>query len=130
MIPERAASPPCVEDQAETFSLLVHSSPLLIVDEQAEDVSAGRRVELTNDGPQVVAHLLHLGIVPVRVPGPEKSSQSVSSPTGDDMHVQMRDTLADSIVDGHKGTIRCCGHLDGTGQELHMAEKGLNKVFG
>jgi len=42
-------------------------------------------------------------LIPVSVPRPEKALQTISFAPGDDVHVEMRNTLTDPIIDGHEG---------------------------
>ena len=54
---------------------------------------------------------------------PEKAAQTVAFAARHDVDVQMRDGLADPIVDGDEGSVGFHRRLDGAGKELHRLEK-------
>jgi len=55
--------------------------------------------------------------------GPEEAAQAVLFPTGNDMHVQVGDTLADSIIDRDKRAFGLHAMLDRASQHLGITEK-------
>jgi hypothetical protein len=57
-------------------------------------------------GDDLISDCVCVGLVGVRVPRPEESPQTVSSTSRHDMNVEVRDALADLVVDGDKGS-RC-----------------------
>ena len=62
-------------------------------------------------------HMLFAG---VRLARPEEAPQSVFLAARDKVHVQMRNALADLIVDGDERSLRLHRLLDGARQQLHV----------
>src|SRR4051794_14449729 len=56
--------------------------------------------------PQPVARLVGVRIVTVGVARPEETAQPVFAPSRDDVHVQVRNALADPVVDRDEGAFR------------------------
>src|SRR5262249_47976587 len=65
----------------------------------------------------------HLFCVLIFLPRPEKPSQSILFPPRDDVHVQVWNALADTVVHRHEGAL--CAHrfLDGGTERGGMAEQ-------
>ena len=57
---------------------------------------------------------------------PKETFQAVFLAAWNDMHMQMRHTLTDTIIDGDKGSFRCHGDLHGLRQRLRVAKKVTN----
>jgi hypothetical protein len=69
-------------------------------------------------------HQLGIFLALVRMPGPEKAFQPVLPAAWHCMHVEMRNTLTDPVIDRHKCSFRLHGGLNRAGQELGGFEKG------
>ena len=56
-------------------------------------------------------------VVDVSIPlsGPEEASEAVPAPSRDDVDVEVRNALANAVVDGDKGAVRVQAQLDGSG---------------
>ena len=56
-------------------------------------------------------------MVDVSIPlsGPEEASEAVPAPSRDDVDVEVRNALANAVVDGDKGAVRVQAQLDGSG---------------
>ena len=59
----------------------------------------------------------------VSAPGPEKALQTISLAPGDDVHVEVGNTLAHTIIDGHEGAFRLHPLRDGPGEQPDAFEK-------
>ena len=65
-------------------------------------------------------------VVPIRLPGPEKAPEAIPAPPGNHMHMEVRDALADAIVDGDEGAVRVQAQFDRAGQSLDVREQGTD----
>ncbi len=65
-------------------------------------------------------------VVPIRLPGPEKASEAIPAPPGNHMHVEVRDALADAVVDGDERAVRVQSRFDRAGQRLDVREQGTD----
>ena len=61
-------------------------------------------------------------VVLVSAPRPEKALQAISLAPRDDVHVEMRNTLAYTIIDGHERAFRFHPLHDGLGKEPDIAK--------
>ena len=72
-----------------------------------------------------IGGLSHLGWVAVGPAGPEEAFHAVFSAPRNDMDVQMRDALADFVVDRDKGTLGAETGFNGPGDQLRVREQRL-----
>src|SRR5580704_10937908 len=66
---------------------------------------------------------LHLCFFRMRLPGPEETTQSVFLAPRNNVHVEMRNALADAIVDRDKAALSLHALLDGACEQLHVREE-------
>ncbi len=66
----------------------------------------------------------------VGAPRPEEPLQAIPFAPRHDVHVKMRNTLADAIVDGHEGAFRLHALEDGLGEQPDVGEEGADKRVG
>jgi hypothetical protein len=71
-------------------------------------------------------------LILIWLPFPDEPSgeQSVLLPARDDMRMQVGHALADTIVDGDKGSVGLHAALDGASQELDSGEKRSDEYCG
>jgi len=69
-----------------------------------------------------------LSSVLIRTAGPKESLESVLAAARHDMHVKVRDALADAIVDGDETAVGLKRGLHRLGQEAGSGEKGRNTI--
>ena len=62
--------------------------------------------------------LSHREVIVIRLAGPEEAFQAVPMTAWNDMDVKMRDTLADTVVDGHECPIGVKRLFGRSGQQL------------
>ena len=62
----------------------------------------------------------------LRPPGPEKASEAIPARPGNDVDVEVRDALADPVVDGDEGAVRVEAQFNRTGQHLDVREQGTD----
>ena len=68
-------------------------------------------------GPLDLSHVL---VVPIPLPGPEKASEAIPAPSGNHMHMEVRDALADAIVDGDERAVSIQCQFNRAGQHLDV----------
>ena len=56
-------------------------------------------------------------------PGPEKPSEAIPAPPGNDVDVEVGDALADLVVDGDESTVGVQAQFDRAGQHLDVREQ-------
>ena len=65
-------------------------------------------------------------VVPIRLPRTAKASEATPAPPGNDVDVELRDALADPVVDGDEGAVRVEAQFNRTGQHLDVREQGTD----
>lgn len=79
-------------------------------------------------GPDRPLHILHLALALIRIAGPKESPKSIFLPPRHDMHMQVRHTLADPIVNCDQRPFSFHGCLHGPRQQLCRAEKWRDQI--
>jgi hypothetical protein len=74
--------------------------------------------------------LVDLVRVLIGAPGPKESFQPVSLAARNDVNVEMRDALADAIVDGHEGSFGVHPLHDGAGKKLDIQKERADQIIG
>jgi len=69
-------------------------------------------------------------VIRVLLTRPEESAQAVFAATRHDVHVQMRNALADRVVDGHESPLGVHRLLDSVGKDLHVGKEWGQQVRG
>ena len=65
----------------------------------------------------------HMLLARMRLPGPEETTQAVLLFPGHNMDMQVRNALADAIIDGNEGAVGAHAFLDGASEQLHVGEE-------
>lgn len=72
-------------------------------------------------------HTQHSLLIFIRLARPKEAFQPIFSMTGHQVNVQVRDALADSVVDGDKGALCLQAAFDRTLDPLGVLEEGSNQ---
>src|SRR5580704_14160508 len=67
--------------------------------------------------------LPHMFFTRMRLARPEEAAQSVLFAARDNVHMQMRNALADLIIDGYERSLGFDGLFDGVRQKLYVGEE-------
>ena len=76
--------------------------------------------------PYGLLNLSNMVLIRIPLPGPEKASEAISAPPGNDVDVEVRDALADAVVDGDERTVSVQARFDRAGQSLDVREQGAD----
>jgi hypothetical protein len=61
---------------------------------------------------------------------PEETFESITFAARDNVHVEMRNALADAIVGADEGSLGVHGLLDSSGEHLHIGKNRVEERFG
>ena len=85
-----------------------------------------RGVDSAYGFPYSLLDLSYMVIVRIPLSGPEEASEAIPVPPGNDVDVEVRDALADAVVDGDEGAVGVQAQLNRAGQRLDIREQGTD----
>ncbi len=65
-------------------------------------------------------------LIRIPLPRPEKASEAIPAPPGNDVDVEVGDALADLVADGDEGAVRVEAQFNRSGQRLDVCEQGTD----
>ena len=72
-------------------------------------------------------NLSNMLVVRIPLPRPEKAPETIPAPPGNHMHVDVRDALADPVVDGDERAVRVQARFNRSGQGLDVCEQETSR---
>jgi hypothetical protein len=84
-------------------------------------------LQLGDSDTQGLLHGSDRRLIFVGLARPEEALEAIFAPTWHNMDVQVRDTLADAVVDGDEGTMGLQAMLDRSRQELGVGHQGCEQ---
>ena len=62
-------------------------------------------------------------VVRIPLPGPKEASEAIPAPSRDDVDVEVRDALADAVVDGDERAVRVQAQFNRARQRLDVCKQ-------